>query len=155
MIGIGRHTDYAARILIHLASLPAGQMVTVQEIAKSRLLPAPFVRRIIARLAADGLLKTVRGQRGGVKLARPAARITLLDLVRTMEGGISLNRCVDEPHTCPLAEQCPVQRAWTDATRELERHLSSVTFAELAAGQKPAPRAAAPESSRRHRSKRT
>lgn len=132
MQGISRQTDYAARVVLHLAALGPGAQVQVKEIAARRLLPRAFVRRVVARLAAAGILRTVRGQRGGVSLARSAGAITLLDIVQSMEGGIVLNRCVSTPRACPLAVICPVQRAWTDATRTIERQLAGVTFARLA-----------------------
>lgn len=131
MQGILRHTDYAARVVFHLASLGPDARVQVKDIADRRLMPAPFVRRVIARLAASGILRTVRGSGGGVRLARPAAEITLLDVVRAMEGVIVLNRCVADPGACPLSETCPVQRAWCEATRRLEEHLEGVTFADF------------------------
>jgi Rrf2 family protein len=131
MQGILRHTDYALRVVFHLAALGAGARVQVKDIAERRLMPAPFVRRVVARLAANGILSTVRGSGGGVRLARPADAISLLDVVRAMEGGIVLNRCVVDRPACPLAETCPVQRAWCEATRLLEEHLGSVAFADL------------------------
>ena len=134
MLGIGRQTDYAARVVLHLAALGEGAQVQVAEIAARRLLPPAFVRRIVARLAAAGILRTVRGARGGVQLARPPAAISLLDVVQAIEGRIVLNRCVDTPSACPLAAACPVQCAWTDATRALEERLAAVRFSTLAAG---------------------
>jgi len=131
MQGILRYTDYAARVLFHLASLGGDARVQVKDIADRRLMPAPYVRRVVARLAAAGILRTGRGSGGGVRLARPAAEISLLDVVRAMEGGIVLNRCVAEPGACPLSDACPVQRAWCDATRRLEKHLEGVSFADL------------------------
>ncbi len=132
MIGIARQTDYAARVVLHLACLEPGAQVTVAEIAKKRLLPAPFVRRVVGKLVAAGILATMRGMGGGVRLARPASEISLLDVVAALEGGITLNRCVDNPKACPLAAACPVQRAWTDATRQLEATLAAVRFDQLA-----------------------
>ena len=132
MLGIARHTDYAARIILHLACLEGGARVPIAEIAARRLLPGAFVRRVVVRLASAGLLRTVRGAGGGVQLARPAAEISLLDLVRAMEGGVALNRCVAAPQACPLASTCPVQRAWTGATRHLEDYLDTVRFDVLA-----------------------
>lgn len=131
MLGIARHTDYAARIVLHLACLEEGARVPIAEIAQRRLLPTPFVRRVIGRLVTAGIVTTVRGAGGGVVLARPPAEISLLDVVRAMEGGIVLNACVDTPHSCPLATLCPVQAAWTDATRALEANLSAVRFDTL------------------------
>ncbi len=131
MLGISRQTDYASRIVLHLACLEKGARVPIAEIAHRRLLPAPFVRRVIGRLVSAGIVATVRGAGGGVALARPAAEISLLDVVRAMEGGIVLNACVDAPHSCPLATKCPVQAAWTDATRALEANLAAVRFDSL------------------------
>jgi Rrf2 family protein len=132
MLGIGRHTDYAARLLLHLACLPAGSRVTIAEVSTQRLLPAAFVRRLVGKLTRAGILATVRGLGGGIRLAKPASDITLLDLVNAMEGGVALNHCVDNLHSCPLAAGCPVQSAWSGITRSLEKNLSAVTFADLA-----------------------
>lgn len=132
MLGIGRHTDYAARIVLHLATLEEGAQVTAAEIARKRLLPVAFMRRIVGKLAAVGIVRTTRGAGGGVMLARPAREISLFDILRAMEGGVVLNACVDSPPACPLSESCPVQRAWTDATRSLEGQLSAVRFDDLA-----------------------
>jgi Rrf2 family protein len=133
MHGIRRQTDYAARIVLHLAYLGDDAKIPVKEIAAKRLLPPAYVRRIVARLASEGILRTVRGMGGGVGLARPASKISLLDVVTAMEGGIVLNRCVDDPPQCPLSETCPVQRVWTGATRQVESYLASVRFDQLAA----------------------
>lgn len=130
--GIGRQTDYAARIVLHLACLGEGAQVQVKEIVAQRLLPPAFVRRIVARLASAGILRTSRGAKGGVRLARSASEISLFDIVRIFEGGLVLNRCVDDPQACPNTRSCPVQRAWTSATRNTESYLASVTFDDLA-----------------------
>jgi len=132
MTGISRQTDYAARIVLHLACLEPGARATIADVAARRLLPAPYVRRVMGKLVKAGLLRTTRGMGGGVQLARPASKISLLDVVRAMEGGVALNRCVDNPRACPLAATCPVQRAWTAATRQLEGNLDAVRFDQLA-----------------------
>lgn len=132
LLGIRRETDYAVRTVLHLATLEEGASVQVRDVADQRLLPLSFVRRIVARLGAAGLLETTRGQGGGIRLARPAAEISMLDVVQAMEGEISLNPCVAEPHTCPLAEGCPAQRAWAGASALLEGHLASIRFDALA-----------------------
>jgi Rrf2 family protein len=136
MRGVGRHTDYAMRILMHLAALEQGAHTQVKDIAQQRLLPAPFLRRVVARLAAAGILRTTRGNRGGVRLAQPAAAISLLDVVRAMEGGVVLNRCVSTKHACPLGGTCPVLHVWEDATRRVEEHLGGIAIADLADAQK-------------------
>lgn len=134
MLGIRRETDYAVRTVLHLASVRDGTQVQVKDVAAQRRLPLSFVRRIVARLSAGGILETTRGMGGGIRLARPAAEISLLDVVRAMEGPITLNPCAVEPHSCPLAAGCPAQRAWVDATLVLQEHLGSVRFDALARG---------------------
>ena len=136
MLGIKRETDYAVRTVLHLATLGQGDTVQVRDVAIHRQLPLSFVRRIVARLSASGILETTRGMGGGIKLARPAAQISMLDVVRAMEGSVSLNPCVHAPHTCPLSEGCPAQRAWAGATNVLEVHLESIDFETLAVSQR-------------------
>ena len=132
MLQIARHTDYAARIVLHLACLGENGRASIAEIAEQRSLPAFFVRRLIGRLVKGGILCSSRGANGGVRLARPAADISLLDLVRIMEGPLALNTCVDDDRACLLKDGCPVHSVWRDATRALEAHLSAVRFDRLA-----------------------
>ena len=132
MLGIKRETDYAVRTVLHLAALGPGAAVQVREIADRKLLPLSFVRRIVARLSAAGILSTTRGMGGGVELARRPSEITLLDVCRAMGDEVVLNRCVDGEETCPFAAGCPARMAWCDATEVLVTHLASVTFEGLA-----------------------
>lgn len=132
MIAISRQTDYAARLVLHLAALPPDTQVSMGEIAKLRLLPVAFVRRLAGSLVKVGILLTTRGTGGGIRLGRPAEDISLLDVVNAVEGGIVLNQCLDGKHTCPLSHGCPVQAAWAAATQALETHLAGVRFDALA-----------------------
>ena len=132
MIGISRQTDYAARLVLHLAALDEGTQVSIAEISKLRLLPVAFVRRLVGSLVKAGILLTARGSGGGIRLGRPASEISLLDVVNAVEGGIVLNQCLDSRHLCPLSEGCPVQTAWLGATHALEAHLASTRFDALA-----------------------
>lgn len=134
MLQIARHTDYAARIVLHLACLEEGDQASISEIAAMRRLPAPFVRRLIGKLVKGGILATVRGSGGGIRLGRPPSEISLLDLVAVMEGPVALNHCVDNDDACPFSSQCPVQTAWTRASRGLEAQLAAVRFDALANG---------------------
>lgn len=132
MIGISRHTDYAMRIVLHLSALPESTQVTADEIARKRLLPRAFMRRIIVRLAEAKILRTVRGAGGGIMLARPASEISMFDVVVAMEREVTLNPCVDHPLSCPLSVSCPVNRAWEGVTKQLQTTLSGIRFDQLA-----------------------
>jgi Rrf2 family protein len=133
MIGISRQTDYACRILLHLAMHEPGGRLTARAIADQRLIPQSLVRRIVAQLSITGLLKTSRGNAGGMVLARPAAEISLLDVMQAMEGTVSLNACVEDPAGCPLMSVCSVHETWCKAHQGLIAELQQATFDKLAA----------------------
>lgn len=132
MLSVPRQTDYAVRIVLHLACQRTGTRVSIASMAKERLLPVPFVRRIVSRLAEVGILETHRGVGGGVGLARPADQVTLQDVVEAMEGPSCPSPCSEEPRACPLSASCPVRGVWTEATRVLDTHLRSVRISDLA-----------------------
>jgi|WetSurMetagenome_2_1015567.scaffolds.fasta_scaffold11215_2 Rrf2 family protein len=129
---LGRQTDYAARIVLHLSCLEPGARVTAAQISEMRLIPAAFIKRIISRLSAVGVVTTVRGSKGGLTLARRPSEISLLEVVEAFEGPLSLNVCVEKPGECPLSEKCPVQRSWVGATANLSEYLRGVRFDALA-----------------------
>jgi Rrf2 family protein len=131
MLSISRETDYAARVILHLALQPPGQRATAGQIAELRLIPRALVRRVVTRLAAAGLLVTVRGGDGGIMLARPAGEITLLEVVEALEGPLALNACTVEPDLCLLMPACTVHQAWMHARDVLRQELRRVTFAAL------------------------
>ena len=134
MLGISRQTDYAVRVVLHLACLEEGAQVSISEISELRSLPLPFVRRLIKPLVTRGILASARGSSGGIRLAKAAGDISLLDVVNAMEGGMALNHCADGRKGCPLSVNCPVQSAWLGATQVLETHLDEVRFDALALG---------------------
>lgn len=132
MLSISRQTDYATRLVLHLACLEPGTQVPIAEISRLRLLPIPFVRRLVGLLVKVGVLSSTRGSGGGVRLARAPQDISLLDIVEAIEGELALNLCVGNRKACVLAEGCPGQDAWAGATRVLAQHLASVRFDTLA-----------------------
>jgi Rrf2 family protein len=83
-------------------------------------------------LSLSGLVNTQRGAGGGVSLARPAAEISLLEVVEAIDGPVRLNRCAFEPGACPRDSFCPVHGIWAKAQAELTGLLSNTTFDELA-----------------------
>ncbi len=125
---ISRRTDYGIRVILDLASLSDDARASTQEIAERQSIPGPFLAKIISQLSLSGLVTTYRGAGGGVKLARPATDINLLQVIEALEGPIRLNRCVIEPQLCPRDEVCPVHDVWAKAQTELTDLLRITTF---------------------------
>ena len=132
MFSVPRQTDYAVRIVLHLACQEPGVRVSIPDMARERHLPVPFVRRIVSRLAEVGILDTVRGAGGGVRLAAAAQDVTLQDVVAAMEGPSCPSPCQEEPRSCPMSSSCPVRGIWTSTSKILENHLRTIRISDLA-----------------------
>jgi len=87
-----RHTDYALRLLIHLAGNP-GELVQIADIARHHGISQTHLMKVANRLAHLGMVETVRGRGGGVRLAHPAEEINLADIVCGTEPGTPLVQC--------------------------------------------------------------
>lgn len=138
MLRINRETDYAIRIILALADFPGGEIIPSAEIRRRMQLPEALSLQIISRLARLQLINTYPGRNGGIQLAHPAAEISLLDVIQGMEGSVVLSDCLEEGHTCSLADGCPVQRYWIDLQEKIEGELAAVSFQELLEEQLPA-----------------
>lgn len=136
--------DYAVVMMIAAARHCGGARVNAVQLAEETGLPAPTVQKLVSRLSSAGLLKSVRGAGGGFKLARPAAAITLADIVEAVEGPIALAACVEsgreagrEPgrHDCSLEASCSLRPHWPLVNQTLRGALAGVVLTQLAAPQ--------------------
>lgn len=125
--------DYAVVTMSAAARHCGGKRVSAAELAAETGLPAPTVQKLVSRLTAAGLLRGVRGAGGGLQLARPAAAITLADIVEAMEGPIALTPCVESgSHDCALEESCNVRPHWSAVNIALRGVLADVPLTQLA-----------------------
>ncbi len=88
MLSITSKSGYGVTALIELAQSPEGVPVPVVEIARKREVPAQFLEQICASMRRGGLLRSQRGVKGGFLLAKPAAEITVLEVVEVLDGRI-------------------------------------------------------------------
>lgn len=130
---ITRQADYAVRAILHLARLEPNQRAATSAVAKEQHIPPPFLAKIVSQLSIAGLLRTSRGARGGVTLAREPKNITLLEVIEAIDGPIQLNQCVGNEGVCPFEKDCPIRPVWCDAQNELVTRLKGANFADLIA----------------------
>ncbi|MBN1668877.1 MAG: Rrf2 family transcriptional regulator [Anaerolineales bacterium] len=128
---ITRQADYAVRAVYYLAQLGPESRAATSQIAEKQQIPPSFLAKIISQLSVAGLLHTSRGARGGVSLARPAAEISLLEVVEAIDGPILLNDCVLDKNACSFSEDCPMRPVWCEAQKELIDHLRTSNFAQF------------------------
>ena len=127
--------DYAVVTMTAAARHCGGARVSAAQLADETGLPAPTVQKLVSRLTAAGLLRSSRGAGGGLKLARPAAAITLADIVEAVEGPIALTTCVDqERDACSLDACCSVKPHWPVVNAAMRGALAGVSLTQLSGG---------------------
>jgi Rrf2 family protein len=127
-----RAADYAVRVMVHLAALPAGERATRVEMAVNGDVPEAFLSKILQSLTRSGLIVSHRGMAGGYVLGRPAEQVSVLDIVEAIEGPLQLNACVGPNPTCDRSTWCPVHHVWERAQQALTSVLRSESIASLA-----------------------
>lgn len=123
--------DYAVVTMSHAARHCGGGRVSATDLAGETGLPLPTVQKIVSKLTAAGLLRSVRGAGGGLQLARPAAAITVADIVEAVEGPIALTACVDGTE-CSVDHNCTVKPHWPLVNEALRGALAAIPLTRLA-----------------------
>ena len=127
-----RQSNYAIRALIYCAVNEPG-LSRVTDIAKAHGISELFLFKLIKPLVENGLIQTVRGRHGGIKLGRPASEITLLDTIRLTEESFAMAECFEGGDvSCPLVDNCDVNAALREALGAFFEVLDSKTIADLA-----------------------
>lgn len=129
---ITRQADYAVRAVYYLARLGLEHRAATSQIAEEQRIPPSFLAKIVSQLSVAGLLKTSRGARGGVSLARSPVQISLLQVVEAIDGPILLNECVaDNGNPCVFKDECLLRPVWCDAQVELVDRLRGTNFGQF------------------------
>lgn len=140
MIRLTNLADYAVVVMTAAARSPDGRL-SAAKVAAATAIPAPTVAKLMGTLARAGLLQASRGVAGGFALARPAAAISVADVVEAVDGPIALTSCVTaDSHDCAITGHCGVRGHWGPINNAVRAALAAVSLADLA---RPAGRAAA------------
>jgi len=125
--------DYAVVTMCAAARHCGFARVSAADLACETGLPAPTVQKLVSQLAKAGLLNSARGSGGGITLARPAAAISLVDIVEAVEGPIALTSCVEDGrHDCALEPNCSVRPHWQVVNQALRGALADIPLTQLA-----------------------
>jgi Rrf2 family protein len=132
MMELTRKGEYAIRGIIYLARQKPGKISLISEIAEAVGAPQTFLAKIFQDFAKKGIVNSYRGSGGGFTLGRPASKITLREVVETVEGPIIPNRCLTGKGGCELGDNCLVHPVWKEVQNRIVEVLERVTFKELA-----------------------
>ena len=133
---ITNQADYALRSMLYIAQYAKIQLIPSNKIAEEMQISRIFLSRINSQLVKAGLIRTRRGARGGVMLAKPAADISVYDVVTTIDGPITLIDCIADPESCPLSPDCPYRTFWEETQNALIARMKAVSLQDMAANSK-------------------
>lgn len=123
-----RYTDYALRVLIHLAA-HADRVCSIGEIARAYGISQNHLMKVVNDLANAGFIRSARGRGGGIRLARGPGDIRLGDVVRHTEDGFALIDCSD----CVIAPACEVPAVMREAVEAFMAVLDGYTLEDMTA----------------------
>ncbi|HED23955.1 MAG TPA: Rrf2 family transcriptional regulator [Firmicutes bacterium] len=126
---------YAARAMIQLAVNYKEEAIQLNDIAFKQDLSVKYLEQIMAPLRARGYVRTRKGSRGGYHLSIDPSKLTLFDIVESVEGSLSPVSCVDNEFDCERADQCVTRDVWIRVGNAIKKELQAKTLAELAAEQ--------------------
>lgn len=132
---LSRQADYALRMVLDLSAEPQGR---IKDIAQRQSIPEAYLAKVVQVLARAGLVHTVRGPRGGVRLAHSPQNITLRQVVEAAEGPLALSRCLAWVGECPQVPRCSARRFWGRLQETMIAEMEAVTMADLAGELPPA-----------------
>lgn len=131
------HTDYALRLLMHLALAPE-RLVTIAEVAEAYAISRNHLVKVAHELGKQGFVETTRGRGGGLRLACSPGEIAIGDVVRAMEEDFRIVECFErKSNTCCIAPACGLKHLLNDALNAWLAVLDKATLADLVT--RPAP----------------
>jgi len=127
---------YGTRMMLDLAAHHDQGPTPLREIAKRQDLSVKYLEQLIIPLKAAGYIRSVRGARGGYTLARKPDKISVGQIIKVLEGGLSLVDCVEDPRVCEREKNCPTRDIWLRMSERLMEELSSLTLRDVLDGKK-------------------
>jgi FeS assembly SUF system regulator len=131
MMRLSRLADFAVVLMTHMAQHQE-RVHTASEAALVTRLPAPTVAKVMARLCREGLLTSIRGVKGGYRLAKPAAEISVGAIVNALDGPIALTQCIKlGPGRCEVETVCPSRIGLHRINVAVHKALDDVSLADI------------------------
>ncbi|QDH12975.1 SUF system Fe-S cluster assembly regulator [Formicincola oecophyllae] len=132
MLRLSKLADYAAAILVRLGR--HGELVAAGVLAAETGMPEPTVAKLLKILAGAGLVVSLRGARGGYRIARPLEDISVAALIEAIDGPIAVVACCDGA-LCARGLTCGMYGRWDVVNNTIRQSLSRITLADMATGE--------------------
>ncbi len=126
-----RNTDYALRAMVYLAKHWKERPASSRDIAAAECVSYDLTCKLLQNLAKNRLVKSTMGPKGGFELRRAPDKITVAQVIKSVQGPINLNRCLLGNYKCPRKADCPVYERLADLQKYIDEYFSRVTLADL------------------------
>ncbi len=128
--------QYGTRALLDLALHHGQEPVLLRHIAQRQQIPLQYLEHLITPLVAAGLIRSTRGAKGGIWLAKPPADIKLSEVIQVLEGSTNLVECVNNPKICSRSALCVTRDVWSELEDAVNGVLATITLQDLVERQK-------------------
>ncbi|MBI4180391.1 MAG: Rrf2 family transcriptional regulator, partial [Chloroflexi bacterium] len=128
--------QYGTRALLDIALHGGEGPVLLKDIAQRQQISLLYLEHLITPLVASGIVKSTRGARGGVWLAKPPEEVKLSEVVQLLDGSMALVECVDDSKTCSRSDFCVTRDIWGELKQAIDGVLESTTLQDLVERQK-------------------
>ena len=112
---VSKKVDYGLRAMVRLAQNPPGAVMSFRDIAACEGIPDDYLAKIMRSLVVGKLVRSTRGARGGYRLARPPADVTILSVIEAVDGAIVISDCLGATSTCPKLDGCTLHSVFDRA----------------------------------------
>ena len=128
--------QYGTRMLLDIALHQDEEPVLLRDIAHRQQISLPYLEHLVTPLIAGGIVRSTRGAKGGISLARPSEQIRLNEVIQLLEGSIAPVECVNDPGVCSRSEFCVTRDLWDELKQAMNGVLESTTLQNLVERQK-------------------
>ena len=126
-------TDYSLRALQELAYQDREKPYSIVKIATKRKIPHKYLEKLFRRLRIGGIVKSVKGRKGGYMLTRDPNKITTKDIVKAVDGRTNIHSCEERKaeKLCEFLDECSFEDFWTNFNTHINDFLESYTLADF------------------------
>ena len=128
---LSTRSRYGTRALLELALRKGEGPVLLKEIAKKQQSSLPYLEHLISPLIAGGIIRSIKGPRGGIYLAKTPEEIKLSEVIQLLEGSVAPAECVNDPGICDRSEFCVTRDIWSELKEAMDGVLESTTLQNL------------------------
>jgi Rrf2 family cysteine metabolism transcriptional repressor len=133
---LSTRTRYGVRALLDLAVNSAGSPIQLKVIASRQQISLSYLEHLMIPLISAGIIKSTRGSRGGIELAKKPESIRLKDILDVLEGSLAPVDCLKDKNACSRSCDCVTRDVWDDLKKAMETVLNSNTLQDLVNRQK-------------------